>query len=251
MANSKYGYVKRFEADDAVLPECWIVVRLDGKGFTKFTAAHGLAKPSDERALSLMDRAAQEVMHEFRDIRIAFGESDEYSFVFHKHTALYGRRASKLLSLVVSLFTAAYVRFWPHCLPDTELQQTPCFDARAVCYPNNKTLRDYLAWRQADTHINTQYNTCYWALVNSGKSGKEAQEYLKGTQTAFKNELLYREFKINYNELPARFRKGSVVFWKPPTSLDPSSRSQKHALMVQHEDIIKDAFWEQYPHILS
>lgn len=35
MANSKFEYVKRFETDDRLLPDCWIVVRLDGKGFTK------------------------------------------------------------------------------------------------------------------------------------------------------------------------------------------------------------------------
>ena len=32
----------------------------------------------------------QEVMKLFSDIRMAFGESDEYSFVLHKNTTLYG-----------------------------------------------------------------------------------------------------------------------------------------------------------------
>ena len=36
MANSRFEYVKKFELDDALLPSCWIVVRLDGKGFTKY-----------------------------------------------------------------------------------------------------------------------------------------------------------------------------------------------------------------------
>lgn len=35
MANSKWEYVKDFEMDDKLLPHCWIVVRLDGKGFTR------------------------------------------------------------------------------------------------------------------------------------------------------------------------------------------------------------------------
>ena len=30
---------------------------------------------------------------------------------------------------------------------------------------------------------------------------------LQGTQADFKNELLYKSFGINYNQLPARFRK--------------------------------------------
>lgn len=36
------------------------------------------------------------------------------------------------------------------------LQYTPVFDGRAVCYPTLAILRDYLSWRQADTHINNQ-----------------------------------------------------------------------------------------------
>lgn len=35
MANSRFEYVKGYETDDRLLPDCWIVVRLDGKGFTK------------------------------------------------------------------------------------------------------------------------------------------------------------------------------------------------------------------------
>lgn len=67
-----------------------------------------------------------------------------------------GRRSSKLVSLVTSCFTGSYVRFWPQYFPDAELQHTPIFDGRAICYPTDAILRDYLAWRQADTHINNQ-----------------------------------------------------------------------------------------------
>ncbi len=35
MANSKYDYVRSYESDDRLLPNAWIVVRVDGKGFHK------------------------------------------------------------------------------------------------------------------------------------------------------------------------------------------------------------------------
>ncbi len=35
MAKSRFEYVKSFEKDDGLLPHCWIVVRVDGKGFTR------------------------------------------------------------------------------------------------------------------------------------------------------------------------------------------------------------------------
>eukprot|EP00879_Flechtneria_rotunda_P021479 GHRR01022636.1.p1 GENE.GHRR01022636.1~~GHRR01022636.1.p1 ORF type:complete len:170 (+),score=34.21 GHRR01022636.1:658-1167(+) len=90
MANSKYEYTKEFELDDSLLPSCWIVIRIDGKAFTKFSAAHKFEKPNDKRALDLMDECAKCVMQEFSEIKLAFGESDEYSFVLHKDTQLYG-----------------------------------------------------------------------------------------------------------------------------------------------------------------
>jgi tRNA(His) guanylyltransferase len=148
MANSRFEYTKRFEQSDELLPHCWIVIRIDGKGFTKFCEAHDFKKPNDAGALQLMDSCAEAVMSEFGDIRIAFGESDEYSFVFHKNTTLYKRRGFKLVSVVVSLFTATFVRRWSTFFPSTELQYSPMFDGRPVCYPNDKVLRDYLSWRQ-------------------------------------------------------------------------------------------------------
>lgn len=42
MANSRFEYVKKFEIDDQILPHCWIVVRLDGKGFTKWASRSDL-----------------------------------------------------------------------------------------------------------------------------------------------------------------------------------------------------------------
>ena len=36
MAKSKFEYVKQFETEDKCLPNCWIVVRIDGKGFHRY-----------------------------------------------------------------------------------------------------------------------------------------------------------------------------------------------------------------------
>ena len=33
MAKSRFEYVKLFEKDDSLLPNTWIIVRLDGRGF--------------------------------------------------------------------------------------------------------------------------------------------------------------------------------------------------------------------------
>lgn len=49
MANSKFDYVRSFEMEDKVIPNVWIVVRIDGKAFHKFSKEHQFDKPNDER----------------------------------------------------------------------------------------------------------------------------------------------------------------------------------------------------------
>ena len=48
---------------------CWLVVRIDGKAFHKFTDAHKYVKPNDERGIGLMSAAAQKVMTDFPEVR--------------------------------------------------------------------------------------------------------------------------------------------------------------------------------------
>ncbi|XP_036139667.1 probable tRNA(His) guanylyltransferase [Monomorium pharaonis] len=249
MAKSKFEYVKEFERDDSCLPNCWIVVRIDGRNFSRFCDAHQFVKPNDVAALELMNRAAITVMEDFKEIILGFGQSDEYSFVFRKDTQLYNRRASKLMSNVNSLFTSAYVYHWPHFFRGKELFYPPSFDARVILYPTDKNLRDYLAWRQADVHINNLYNTCFWNLILKGNlTPNQAEEKLKGTMASHKNELLFQEFGINYNNEPPMFRKGTTLIRK--LVVDGTGRL-KSAIVPLIDDIIGDRFWKENPEVIG
>lgn len=277
MANSKFEYVKQFEQPDSLLPNTWIVVRLDGRGFTKFSTKYAFEKPNDKRALDLMNAAALAVMSELPDITIAYGVSDEYSFIFHKSCTLFERRASKLVSTIVSTFTAYYIHLWSTYFPDSPLSPPlPSFDGRAVTYPSVQNLRDYMSWRQVDCHINNLYNTTFWALIQKGgMDGTAAEQMLKGTFSADKNEILFSKFGINYNNEPEMFKKGSVIF-RDYELVEPGTISQKDdmssavpevksksqlekekkartkaKIVVEHLDIIRDEFWERRPWLLS
>lgn len=117
---------------------------------------YAFAKPNDARALKLMNAAATHALQSIPEIVVAYGVSDEFSFVFHKSTQLFERRSAKIVSTVVSTFTAAYVALWPEEMGGEEgrkalsLSMLPSFDGRAVCYPAWENLRDYLSWRQVD-----------------------------------------------------------------------------------------------------
>ncbi|KFH45481.1 tRNA(His) guanylyltransferase-like protein [Hapsidospora chrysogenum ATCC 11550] len=209
-------------------------------------AKYGFEKPNDRRALDLMNTAAKAVVSELPDITLAYGVSDEYSLPVSSRDGR-GQRLiscprwtwpdsilSKLVTTVVSTFTANYVYSWPTCFPGTPLSTPlPTFDGRAVCYPTVQNLRDYLSWRQADCHINNLYNTAFWALVQQGDlDNTEASKTLDGTVASEKNEILFSKFGINYNREPEMYKKGSVIFRdvSPEESTSPTSSGRANKL---------------------
>ncbi|QLL32234.1 hypothetical protein HG536_0C04030 [Torulaspora globosa] len=215
MAKSRFEYVKEFERRDVLLPQCYIVVRIDGKKFHEFSRFYEFEKPNDIRALRLMNAAAKNVVLHYRnDVIVAYGESDEYSFILRRDTTLYNRRQDKIASLFVSLFTSQYVALWPKFFTNRELdlKHLPFFDARCVAYPNLAIIKDYLSWRFVDTHINNLYNTVFWQLVQKcGLTTQQAENRLSGTLSNEKQEILFTECGINYNNEPEMFKKGTMV----------------------------------------
>ncbi|CAJ1058190.1 probable tRNA(His) guanylyltransferase isoform X1 [Xyrichtys novacula] len=265
MAKSKFEYVRNFETDDTCLRNCYIVVRLDGRNFHKFAEQHKFTKPNDNRALGLMTRSARSVMEELEDIVIAYGQSDEFSFVFKRTSTWFKRRASKLMTHVASQFSSSYVFYWKEFFGEQPLLYPPGFDGRVVLYPSNRNLKDYLSWRQADCHINNLYNTVFWTLVQKGGlTTAQAEDRLKGTLAADKNEILFAEFDINYNNESPLHRKGTTLIWekrdetvikrmKLPNEEEkevPVTRSRRK-VQAYHCDIIGDQFWEEHTDILE
>jgi tRNA(His) guanylyltransferase len=283
MACSKYEYVKDFEIQTKLLPSTYIVIRIDGRGFTKFCEAHEYEKPNDIRGINLMNKAAQSVMEAFQDIWLAYGQSDEYSFVLRKNSNLFNRRAEKISTTITSCFASAFVLHFKSIFGDKELKEVPMFDGRCVCYPDERILKDYLTWRQVDCHINNLYNTCFWCLVQKDNlSTEEAHKRLKGTQSGEKNELLFSKFGLNYTSIEPVWRKGSIFIRIPREKVvDQSTKEEEKAdapvvqedttkvekdknskpknkpqkisppklkwdLVLIHEDLIQESFWEKY-----
>lgn len=265
MAKSRFEYVKQFERENFLLPDTYVVIRVDGKGFHQFSATYGFEKPNDLRALHVMNRAARALMAAFPDVQMAYGDSDEYSFLLRKSCVLFERREMKLVSTFAASMLVHYMHEWQQEFPEKPLgpARLPTFDARAVVYPNKAVVRDYFSWRQADCHINNLYNTTFWTLVEKGGlTPKEAENRLIGTISSDKNELLFLEFGINYNNEPEVFRKGTILvreYAKGPEGPELSTRQLQRAEKLRrkaeinqhHTDIIGDAFWTERPWILE
>lgn len=265
MANSRFEYVKQFERENFLLPDTYIVVRVDGKGFHKFSEHYTFDKPNDLGALTVMNQAATAIVTQYPDILMAYGDSDEYSFLLRKECNLFERRESKLVSTFASAITTEYYYYWSKHFPLKPINtRKPQFDARCVVYPNFSIVRDYFSWRQVDCHINNLYNTTFWNLVLKGNlTPKEAENKLIGTLSSDKNEILFKEFGINYNTEPEIFKKGTIIMrqydnYKKSDEIttDLSSRQlqrlekarKKAEIILLHMDLVKDQeFWTSRP----
>lgn len=251
----RHEFVKKNDMNQMLPPCNWIVVRINACQFDQFSAIHSFDKPNDAAAQRLMNASASLMMEQYPDIVFGYGFGNEYSFVFHEKTKLYQRQESLILSSCSSYFTSRYMAKWKEFFPQKELMQPPRFEAEALCYPKLKILCEYLSWWQAECHTGNQYNTCFWMLVKSGKSEKEAHETLKGTLSKDKNELLFQQFQMNYNNEPAMFRKGSCVYRKKVEELarvegsDDGVTIERWDVKVDHVDM-GPGFWQKHPWIL-
>ncbi|RMI98374.1 Thg1 C terminal domain-containing protein [Yarrowia lipolytica] len=271
MAKSRYEYVKNFEQENHLLPDCHIVVRVDGRGFHKFSKFYNFEKPNDLRAIELMNKCAELIVSQFDDVIMAYGDSDEYSFLLRRKCSLFERRESKLVSTFASTFTSYYVALWGRKAVKSEprddsrdsrsnelvIHMLPTFDARCVVYPNAQSIRDYFSWRQVDCHINNLYNTTFWTLVQQGNmTTQEAEQRLSKTVSKDKHELLFTEFGLNYNNEPDVFKKGTTIVKEfDTTGLSQRQVERKMKKMgrvrVMHCDIIRDGWWDERKWILE
>ena len=191
--------------DQVLLPELYLVARLDGNRFTRLTKeVCKFEAPFDVRFRDMMIETVKALMN--YGFRVIFGytESDEISLLFHPDEDTFGRKVRKYNSLLAGVASAAF---------SMQLGQQAIFDCRMVPLPTLERVQDYFQWRQEDAHRNSLNSHCYWLLRSQGKSVTEATSMLSGKSVAFKNELLFQN-GINYDKLPAWQKRGVGVYWK-------------------------------------
>lgn len=185
-----------------LLPGAWTVVRLDGRGFSRFTESR-YQKPFDLKFHELMVQTAKALLEELQGI-YAYTESDEISVLFNPDWDLFDRSLEKIVSISASIATATF----------THAAQTIVnFDSRVWLGANKSQVVDYFRWRQADATRCALNGWCYWTLRKAGKSVTEATATLENQSVAFKNELLFQN-GINFNDLPTWQRRGVGLYWE-------------------------------------
>lgn len=185
-----------------LLPETWVVIRVDGRGFSQFTKSR-FEKPFDLQFHTLMTQTAKALLEEMNGI-YAYTESDEISVLFPPEWDLFDRSLEKVVSISASIATAAF----------TQAANLPVnFDSRVWLGVDKPRVVDYFRWRQADATRCALNGWCYWTLRKLGKTAGEATAELEGKSVGYKNELLFQN-EINFNELPLWQRRGTGLYWE-------------------------------------
>jgi tRNA(His) guanylyltransferase len=191
--------------DVCVLPEMYMVARIDGRSFTKLTKdVHQFKAPFDERFRDYMVETVKHLMNCGFNVIYGFTESDEISLLFDFNETTFSRKHRKYNSVLAGEASAKF---------STLLGSVASFDCRICELPNKNLVVDYFRWRNEDAHRNALNAHCYWRLRQDGFTKGQATKRIEGISNADKNELLF-SYGINFNEIPNWQKRGVGVYWK-------------------------------------
>lgn len=221
------------------LPRAWIVLRLDGHGFTKFTARAGFERPFDLKFQQYMRQTATTLLTELHGLYV-FTESDEISLVFKRTWDLYDREVEKLVSISAGIASATFT---------LACQQPAYFDSRIWLGIDDAQVVDYFRWRQEDAARCALNGWCHWTLLHEGKTPAQAMEILSGKSLAFKTDLLLQR-EIDIDAIPSWQRYGTGMYWESyeKSGYDPKHEretvTQRRQLKMIEDLPTKDAYGE-------
>jgi tRNA(His) 5'-end guanylyltransferase len=215
--------------DYCVLPEMYIVARIDGRNFTRLTKEkHDFEVPFDIKFRDYMVETVKHLMNCGFRVIYGYTESDEISLLFHKDDGLFGRKVRKLTSILAGEASAKFSLL---------IGDVASFDARISELPTKDLVVDYFRWRNEDAHKNALNAHCYWTLRHNGETAEYATEFLTGMTVSGKNELLFKN-GVNFNEVPNWQKRGIGFYWGEYEKTGVNAKTQEKTTTLRKQIIV-------------
>ncbi len=225
--------------DICVMPEIYMVARIDGRSFTRLTKEiHKFKAPFDEVFRDYMIETMKHLMNCGFKVIYGYTESDEISLLFELQENTFSRKHRKYNSVLAGEASAKF---------STLLGSVGAFDCRLCELPNAKLVVDYFRWRNEDAFRNALNAHCYWTLRQDGFSKVAATKRIERISVADKNELLFT-YGINFNELPNWQKRGIGIYWAEveKEGYNPKTKEKtsvkRNSLKVDYDLPMKDQY---------
>jgi len=174
-----------------------IIIRLDGKNFSKYTKSINCKKPFDEKFFNQMKEVTEQLVL-YCDADVGYTQSDEISLILTKKNEnqelFFGGKFMKLCSVLSSLATYHFNKL-------SESDTMALFDCRVFEVPDKKTAVECLEWRAEDCRRNSV--SC---LAQSVFSHKHLQN-----KSVWEMKLELKESGNNWIDLPECYRNGIYI----------------------------------------
>lgn len=226
MKKSEFGQrLKDLEAlaDIKLMRNLPVIVRIDGNRFSRWTS--GLNKPYDKRFMDLMDATTKFLIEKTHAI-LGFTQSDEISLLLYNYqkpkTDIYfDGRVNKLNSVISSMSAAYFNSKVAEFIPE-KASKLAFFDCRSFAVPSETEAINTLIWRQADATVN--------AIQLLGQAHFSQKELYKKSCNDIQ-EMLFQTHGINFNDEPARFKRGGFFHKVLEEKMLPSHNPSKNGEM--------------------
>ena len=197
------GYEKDFTSSNVGIDDV-LCVRLDGKGFSKFTK--GFKKPFDDILTGVMVSTMMNLVKETH-ANIGYTQSDEITLIYtpgeKAKEYMYGGKVSKINSILASMATYYFNNDLAACI---SVGKPAFFDCRAWAVPDIAEASNVLLWRAQDAKKNSTSALFRWT------AGHKAMKDLD--QAGMKKYLLENN-GVDWNSLPNKWKYGTYA--KPVT----------------------------------
>jgi tRNA(His) guanylyltransferase len=194
-------------------PKSFVLARIDGKAFHTYTK--GLERPFDDGFIDDMNQTAIALCKEIQNAKFAFVQSDEISILIHETEQdtcpWFDNNLQKMASVSASTATAAFnharlMRMLEAkediSLDEIAKMRLASFDARFWTIPTLNEVVNYFMWRQQDATKNS---------ISAVAQAKFSHKRLEGKSGDEKQEMLFQEFGINWNNFESGKKRGRFI----------------------------------------